>query len=41
MQKIELVVGDVNSRLSLAHALSEGYTIEMAQDGDTNGAKPC
>ena len=33
MQKIELVVGDVNSCLCLAHALLEGYTIDLKSDG--------
>lgn len=34
MENLKLVVGNVNIPFNLVRALSEGYTIELAQDGD-------
>jgi hypothetical protein len=34
VENLKLVAGNVNSPFSLVRALSEGYTIKLAQDGD-------
>ena len=40
MENVNLVVGDVNSRLSLAHAFSRGFKIKMTQDTDARIRSP-